>query len=505
MAWLKKRGGVYQICWLESGLERRRSTGFSLKSCAEQARSEFERHQQRGEADLLDKYADSKAKALSAHFDDYLADLRAKGRSAMYVYNAGKRLAKLADGCGWTRWPDITADRFCVWRETPIAQRQALSDDGKIGATTANQYLEIARTFCGWMVKRERMPANPLASVEKMSEADKRRERRALTEDEVDRLLAAAGDDALCYRFILVTGLRRNEVEQLQWGDFHFDALPNPYIALRAATTKSKRADTQALRQDVAKLLKEAKGEAQDSARVFAHVPTMERHRDILEAAGIEYDGEAGLVDFHSLRHTFGTSLSKAGVTPRIAMELMRHTDMRLTMKVYTDPRVFDLAGAVESLPAMAVAAQAQQATGTDGKMVHPNMSKPGQAGVPVKCTLSAVKSWQNVSGTVRGDGEPKTLKAPVNTGAFQSLSASVRDGDEAGELGFEPTPDGASDAVVTAQGEKVYPKSVPCEESKRVRDCPKLPADLAEVAAAWDTLPAAIRAAIVGLVKSQR
>ena len=58
---------------------------------------------------------------------------------------------------------------------------------------------------------------------------------------------------------------------------------------------------------------------------------------------------------------------------------------------------------------------------------------------------------------------------------------------------------------MVTAQDETVYPKTVPCEESKRVRGCPELPADLAEVTAAWDTLPAAIRAAIVGLVKSQR
>jgi len=32
-------------------------------------------------------------------------------------------------------------------------------------------------------------------------------------------------------------------------------------------------------------------------------------------------------------------------------MELMRHTDLRLTMKVYTDPRIFNLAGAVERLP----------------------------------------------------------------------------------------------------------------------------------------------------------
>ena len=61
-------------------------------------------------------------------------------------------------------------------------------------------------------------------------------------------------------------------------------------------------------------------------------------------------------VDLHALRHTYGTMLSKAGVSPREAMELMRHTDLRQTMKVYTDPRVFDLSKAVEKLPAVSIA-----------------------------------------------------------------------------------------------------------------------------------------------------
>jgi hypothetical protein len=51
-------------------------------------------------------------------------------------------------------------------------------------------------------------------------------------------------------------------------------------------------------------------------------------------------------------------------------MSLMRHSDMRLTMSVYTDPRVFDLAGAFEKLPTLSTPAPGSQssvATGTDG------------------------------------------------------------------------------------------------------------------------------------------
>jgi integrase len=103
---------------------------------------------------------------------------------------------------------------------------------------------------------------------------------------------------------------------------------------------------------------------------VFRSIPTIEDHREYLTAAEIDWtDVEGRRADFHSLRHTYETKLSKSGVSPREAMELMRHTDLKLTMKVYTDPRIFDLAGAVERFP-MPHADQRNTAiaTGTDGR-----------------------------------------------------------------------------------------------------------------------------------------
>ncbi|KPK43260.1 MAG: hypothetical protein AMK72_13580, partial [Planctomycetes bacterium SM23_25] len=44
-----------------------------------------------------------------------------------------------------------------------------------------------------------------------------------------------------------------------------------------------------------------------------------------LAAAGIpNTDADGRMVDVHSLRHTFATLLSKSGVVPRMAQELMR-------------------------------------------------------------------------------------------------------------------------------------------------------------------------------------
>lgn len=75
-----------------------------------------------------------------------------------------------------------------------------------------------------------------------------------------------------------------------------------------------------------------------------------------LVAAGIAKTDERGrTVDLHCLRHTFGPHLAMAGVTPRVAMAAMRHSSIQLTMNVYTDPTLLDVAGAITQLPEFGV------------------------------------------------------------------------------------------------------------------------------------------------------
>ncbi len=71
------------------------------------------------------------------------------------------------------------------------------------------------------------------------------------------------------------------------------------------------------------------------------------------QAAGRQTHADGRTLDVHCLRHTFATMLSKSGVVPRMAQELMRHSDIRLTMNVYTHLGLHDTAGAVESLPSI--------------------------------------------------------------------------------------------------------------------------------------------------------
>jgi integrase len=89
-----------------------------------------------------------------------------------------------------------------------------------------------------------------------------------------------------------------------------------------------------------------------------------------LEAACIPYrDQEGRVADFHALRHSYITLLSRSGVSPKMAQELARHSDIRLTRNVYTHAGLFDLAGAVDSLPALLPGNRDNEplaATGTD-------------------------------------------------------------------------------------------------------------------------------------------
>jgi integrase len=72
-----------------------------------------------------------------------------------------------------------------------------------------------------------------------------------------------------------------------------------------------------------------------------------------LAGAGIVYkDEELGRrVDLHALRKTFGTALVLNGEQPRVVMEAMRHSDLKLTMKLYTDAGQLPVGAALGRLP----------------------------------------------------------------------------------------------------------------------------------------------------------
>src|SRR5207302_3815908 len=100
-----------------------------------------------------------------------------------------------------------------------------------------------------------------------------------------------------------------------------------------------------------------------------------------LKAAGIsKLDDRGRTLDIHALRTTFGTLLNKGGVAPRTAQAAMRHSDIRLTMETYTDPRLLDVRGALDVLPPLPLdsapsGSETLRLTGTDARTLAPTLA----------------------------------------------------------------------------------------------------------------------------------
>ncbi len=82
-------------------------------------------------------------------------------------------------------------------------------------------------------------------------------------------------------------------------------------------------------------------------------------------------DDAGRVADFHALRHTFITRLVKAGVNPKEAQTLARHSTITLTMDRYAHVGLFDAASALNSLPSLPTPGNGSTAvellaTGTD-------------------------------------------------------------------------------------------------------------------------------------------
>lgn len=157
----------------------------------------------------------------------------------------------------------------------------------------------------------------------------------------------------LAYRVLLTTGLRRNELKAVTPDRLQLSG-DNPTLKLPCTATKNGKAATIPLRPDIAHELQTWVKEMElfPTDRVFDPVPEISVFNRDLAAAGISKRDERGrVVDIHALRHTFGTHLALAGVPPRTAMAAMRHSKIDLTMNIYTDPALLDVAGAVKALP----------------------------------------------------------------------------------------------------------------------------------------------------------
>lgn len=272
----------------------------------------------------------------------FLADLKAKGRAVNTSAKYQSNLQQLFNGCGWMELRSVNAQDFCAWRNR-----------SRLSPKTLNDMLATGQTFLNWLVRQRMETENPLKFIERVDTRLVQRYRRALSRDEAARLLETAPRfRAVVYLLVLETGIRRNELNQVTVADFVFDT-PTAFVRLPASITKNKREAQMRLRPHVVAAVRSVLPDcAMPYEFVFKNrIPRMETVKRDLLKAGIPFVNQHGRVDLHALRVTFCTTLLVGGASPRVVQELMRHSDIKLTMKVYTDPSQLPLAAALDLLP----------------------------------------------------------------------------------------------------------------------------------------------------------
>lgn len=232
------------------------------------------------------------------------------------------------------------------------------------------------------------MSSSPLEHLQKLNESiEEKRERRAVSAAGFSRIVEAAqsgehwrlsgADRAMLYFVAVYTGLGAQELASLKPESFDLDAT-TPVVTVQAGYSKRRREDLQPLPADLTGVLRDWLNSRHRGELLWPgswwNVAAEMLRKDLdaacskwVDAAGspesrlereqsdrFKYVDDAGLyLDFHALRHTYISNIAAAGVHPKLAQQLARHSTITLTMDRYTHVNLLDVAGALEKLPSI--------------------------------------------------------------------------------------------------------------------------------------------------------
>lgn len=307
--------------------------------------------------------------------DLYLQDLRLRS-SAGHLANKTGRLNRALAGVRAQRVRDLTpADA--------VALQGALARAG-LSNTTINMQVGALQTLLRWALRMRLIEESPIESIRPLPSNEKTlvHRRRALSEDEIARLVQVAGaEDAMLgsvsrqvpqaafWHAAVATGLRYSELRLLTWGAIDFDGA---MLTVRGEHAKSGKSRSIPIHRDLLHTLAGLHRfherlfgrEVRDADWVFLAprgAPWLPCSNNanrlllrLLEAARIDRFDEAGRkIDIHALRHTFCSRLARTGASVTHAQRLMGHADVRLTSRVYTHLDAEQTRGAIDALPSV--------------------------------------------------------------------------------------------------------------------------------------------------------
>jgi integrase len=337
----KHRTTYYLAYHIEHRLVRKR-VGTSL-ALARKALGELEAKIERKDSGLAPKDQD-----LTAFFSEYFERTR-----PAHVESYQRRLAQVKNNFeeflaarhnGINRLSQITMTLVEEYKDYRIGK---LIPQGtrRIKKRTLNLEVVALKGMLNKAVRWGHLSVNPLLGIEMLKTDDAKR-RRALSEEEVHKLLDACPDWFYPVVFTaLFTGMREGELRYLVWDDIDFD---NHLIRIQQKEGWVPKSTGGRIRERAIPMTPELtaymgthmmKHRARSPKWVFTREDGSQLPRD-LRTFMIRAARRAGIMDvtqFHALRDTFATHLIKSGADLVTAKDILGHVDIQTTMR-YAKP-----------------------------------------------------------------------------------------------------------------------------------------------------------------------
>jgi len=361
MAWLRKKGKYWYGCFRDSrgriherstktpikGLDRSEST--LLKAKANVIATKYEMaargelgnaaHFRRTLAELVDLSGGQQTETLGSWIEQYLPMAEKRYNSSSYnaAFNILDLLAEKIGG--ETLLESVSAESI----------QEVLDQRARVRATaTVSKDRKLLSKFFADAVRVGHMDKNPVSAthIDKVTCT----ERKPFAPDEVKRMLKNADEE--WKRVIAVasmTGLRLRDAIRI--GSSFYDKALDAILIVETKTGKRLTIPVNDTLRDILK-----NEHIAPTLRELSNGALNKRFLKILEAAEIDREPVVGAgknttyrKSFHSLRHTFVSNLTNAGVDPEIRRKLAGHSSVEIH-EVYTHHNIDRMRDAIGQL-----------------------------------------------------------------------------------------------------------------------------------------------------------
>jgi integrase len=273
----------------------------------------------------LDEIEPPKSMRFEDFAKEYLENYAEKKKSKKSYYYQVDRLKKFFSG---KTLNSITID------DVEMYQKERAN---KVSNATVNRELACLSGIFTYAIKKRRISYNPVRQVERDEEEPK--ERRALTNDEVERLLNVIEESESPYlkafvKIALNTGMRPSEILSLKWKDIDFT---NRFIRIEKSKTDKKnnikRKGRDVPLNNVAESAIKSIKKTHDY--IFFNPRSKDRVKGIKRSFMTACD-KAGIkgVTPYCLRHTVATKLvNELGIDIVTAGRILGHSKVEMTLR----------------------------------------------------------------------------------------------------------------------------------------------------------------------------